>query len=186
MSDEPEVHEVHDVNVTADDDPTHGVTVSQPFITRIARPGVIFGLVMTGMLAMLSMTILVLYLAPSVDRLTESDALAARERALLIDQNVALQTELDSISSDQRDERLVDDCLTLYLSDIEIAKGVAQVTLGDNLAEAIIVFVDKSLRDELAQEVFAADADLRNALMALDEYLAIDPPPEECPHPNAQ
>lgn len=174
--------EVNGVNVTDDGDPRTGVHVSQPFIARISRPGVIFGLVMTAMLTILSMTILVVFLAPTVNRLSESDALAAEERTILLDQNAALQAELDSIGAAQLEERLVDDCLTAYRNDIEVAKGVAQVTLGDNLATAILT-VDPNDNARLAQEVFDADTALRESIAALNDYLLIDPPPAECPHP---
>lgn len=178
----PDNNDVSNVNVTDDGDPMTGVHVFQPFIARISRPGVIFGLVMTGMLAMLSMTILVVYLAPSVDRLTEGQDKAAAEREELISTVVSLQRELDTILTDQRNERLTDDCLTSYLSDIEVAKGVASVTLGDNLATAILTD-DPNDNARLAQEVFDANAGLRNALAALEAYLLIDPPLDECPHP---
>jgi hypothetical protein len=157
------------VDVTDDGNPRTGVHVSQPVIARLARPGVLVGLVLTGLLTMLSMTVLVLYLAPSTDRLTE--------------RNDELAHQLDTLLNEQREERLIDDCLTLYRSDIEVAKGVAQVTLGDNLATAIL-FDTPDDNPRLAQEVFDADTELRESLVALEAYLAIDPPPEECPHPS--
>lgn len=172
------------VPVLVSEDPEHGVRVSQPMISRIHKPGVIFGLVMTGMLAMLSMTILVVYLAPSVDRLTERTETAADEREDLVETIAGLQRELDTILEEQREERLVDDCLTLFRSDIEFAKGVAQVTLGDNLASAILT---PGTADDLllAQEVFDTNQVLRDALAELEAYLLIDPPPGVCPHPKA-
>lgn len=176
--------EATDVNVVDDGDPRHGVTVFQPFVTRVARPGVFIGLVLTGLLGMFSMTILITYLAPSLDRLTEVANNGTRERVALQATIDDLQAELTKIGTDQLEERSVDDCISLYLYDIEIAKGVAQVTLGDNLATAILVD-DPDDNRELAQEVYEANTSLREALAALNMYREIDPPPGECPHPEA-
>lgn len=163
--------EASGVDVTDDGNPLTGVHLTEhPVIARLSRPGVVGGLILTGLLTMVSMTILVLYLAPSVATLSE--------------RNDQLSHEVGTLLAEQREERLVDDCLYLYRADIEVAKGVAQVTLGDNLATAIL-FDESSISDEtLAQEVFEANTELREALVALEEYLAIDPPPEECPHPS--
>ncbi|MEO6570375.1 MAG: hypothetical protein ABIO83_02400 [Ilumatobacteraceae bacterium] len=176
--------EANGVNVHDDGNPLTGVHLTKPFIARMARPGVLIGLVVTGFLIALSMAILVVYLAPSVDRLTQRTSAAAGERAQLLTANAILQDQLETILEEQREERLVDDCLSLYLTDIEVAKGVAQVTLGDNLARS--VFTDEMASDtELGQEIFDANTDLRAALLALEEYRLIDPPPGVCPHPNS-
>lgn len=175
--------EVNDVNVTDDGNPRTGVVVSQPD-NKLSRPGVMVGAALTGLLAMLSMTILVLYLAPSVDRLTEATALGAEERGELMDTIASLQDRLDAISVAQDEERAVDDCLTLYLSDVEVAKGVASVTLGDNLARS--VFTTEVVTDlQLGQEIFEANQALRDALAALAEYKRINPPPGVCPYPDS-
>lgn len=175
-----EPSEVSDVNVSDDGNPRTGVHVSQPFVARMSRPGVMVGLVLTGLLAMLSMTILVVYLAPSVNRLTERAADGAAERRQLQGTISDLQGQLDAIGEAQLDERITDDCVSLYLSNIEVAKGIAAVTLGDSLATAIL-YGDGTTDEELARAVFAADTSLRDALAALVDYRAIDPPPLMCP-----
>lgn len=180
-----ESNEANDVDVFDDGNPRTGVVVTASMSSRWLRPGVILGSVVTVVLVVLSMTIMIVYLAPSVDRLTENSARGEKERDELLGTIADLQTELDRIGNEQSDERSVDDCVSLYLYDIEVAKGIAQVTLGDNLATAVLF--DGGVEDNraLAQEVFDADADLRAALEALRLYQEIDPPPNECPHPRA-
>lgn len=173
------MHEVSDVDVFDDGNPTTGVRVSRS--SRWMRPGVILGAVTTCVLAMVSMAIMVIYLTPAVERLTEDSQKADKERTDLLGTIDDLQTELNAIRKEQLEERAVDDCVALYLYDIEVAKGGAQLVLGDSLAATVS---DEADREQLAKDILEADAHLREALEALRIYREIDPPPDECPHPE--
>lgn len=125
------------------------------------------------------------YIATDERRDDDARARAVAEREQLLDTIAELQSELREIRDTQRDEQQVEDCVTLYYDDIEIAKGVSQLALGDNLATAVLLDTPFEDLRRLAQEVFDADAALRESLAALEAYREIDPPPDVCPHPQA-
>jgi hypothetical protein len=175
MSDE---QQVEGVDVTDDGDPRTGIVVSQS-IPNWFRPAVILGVVITAVLAMFSLTVAVVFLAPTVDRLEGQLAQARDDRAV---SEAALAAELAAVKEAQRIEKQIDDCVALYYDDIEIAKGIAQLALNEAVARAQDPDADRA---ELSASIVAADKPLADALRALEEYRIITPPPDECPHPRS-
>ncbi len=99
----------------------------------------------------------------------------------------------ERLRQERADEQALEDCVTLYSDDIRNGLALSQIAIAD-LFSAVVVR-PAPLTDEereagrllnvgLVEVVAAANDPLRAAVQALDEYKALDPPPDVCPHPN--
>lgn len=104
-------------------------------------------------------------------------------------------TQFARVNNDFRQLRAERACDALYDDDLDIAEGKALLALNDLIVSATArpAAITEAERRESAEanqrlgEVLdVAGVPLRVTITALEGYQALDPPPDECPHPEAQ
>lgn len=124
-------------------------------------------------------------LAEIEQKAEETTERAERERQLLL-------SEIEQLRSADAADQQADECLELYQSDLDDAEAVSQKALA-TLFESVVSLDPALLPEDRAARVAAlvaentkANVPLGDAIEAQRFYRAIDPPPNECPHPDAK
>lgn len=110
------------------------------------------------------------------------------ENARLRDELGVVQDQLTAVQDNRLEEQRQEDCRNLYLVDITVTEAAI---VDDNLLSVVVELSptdpdrDETIRTAVAELQAKKDAH-RAAIDAFLEYTALDPPPVECPHAEAQ
>lgn len=105
--------------------------------------------------------------------------------------NEDLREQLDIIQADRDAEKSIEDCRELFERDILFASIERDIAEGTGLFGTVVLIpIDATPEERTAisrqavADLNVFDASLLEAEQAYIEYIAIDPPPRVCPHPN--
>lgn len=103
----------------------------------------------------------------------------------------ALRNRIDQLVEQALGVEAQNDCLALYRNDVSVATGVALAANNALWVSVAIRPINQTPEEEAADNarlgkiLEESNQPLIDATRALAEYDRIDPPPNECPHPNA-
>ncbi|MDQ3222197.1 MAG: hypothetical protein M3Q75_01790 [Gemmatimonadota bacterium] len=139
----------------------------------------VLGLITTVMF----LTVITLALAVTLTQQNTLDRVRARL--------VQIEDAATTIQVGREQEQAIEDCRDLYQDAVEFALVGRDLGESDLLTAIVAIPLDAPAAERLevyrraVSELNHADARLRSASQALASYVAITPPPSDCPHPNA-